>query len=310
MPEVNEIPAVNQIIEEKSTEENPVMIGLGVFDRIRNAATPQEGSLIIHQFVDQMIASVPEDIRDETIELVNQVVPQMFGPFWGEPVYREGGGIPRVIESARLQQQLVHMIYAGSLEGTHDGYSETIYNMVKCFETAATVTENDPRNRESWGQFGNWWNGVKAELAVVKLFKSGDYPEKVIVPDYTGGGNQVRLWDVQGKVDLVVLLDALRTSLAVDVKSVHPSQRRPIAFHPVLNRQLLTLDRSLQATLLGDGGYRVLHGEIPIPAGTVSGLADAQGASNKRQALANFGHLQPQDERFILTAIDRSIQRR
>lgn len=51
-----------------------------------------------------------------------------------------------------------------------------------------------------------------------------------------------------------------------------------------------------------------MQGEIHVRAGTTTGLKDANGVDGKRMALRQFCYLQENDERSILTAIDRSLR--
>lgn len=311
MPEVDEPTDLGKVIEEYRSEEAPVTIGMGVFERVINANTPQEGSAALRGFVHQLIESVPDPKQqDKTRLLVNNVVGPIFGPLWGQPVYQENLSYPQIVESARLQQQFVHLIYGASLPDAPLDLSETVYNMVSSFDRANVFPEGDTRNQEAWGQFGRWWNGVRAELAVANMFKRSNYPEDVVLPRYLTSA-QVEAWDVRGKVDLAVVSNNMRTSLCIDAKSNFGMTKVVLPFFSeVPKSQLERLDPNLQQVLRGPtGDYRVMQGEIIIPTGRLSLLNNATSVEDKRDALDGYGNLQEADERAILTAIDKSLHR-
>ena len=311
MPEADDLPNLDYVIEKNSTEENPVTIGMGVFERVIGANTPYEGKVALHTFVNQLISNTPEVQKRDTTELIHRVLPPIFGPFWGEPAYQEKLNYRQVVESARMQQQYVHLIYAASLLNANPNLTETVYNMVKSFDRASTFPGGDKRDQKAWMQFTQWWNGVRAQLAILNTFKRKKIPESVYLPNYEGG-NEVELWDVRGKVDMAVVRDSTRTSLCLDAKSNYSLEEAFVPFFgEIPKEQLDRLDSNLQKILRGSSGdYRVMRGEIVIPTAQLSWLKDVNTVFDKGGALDSYGNLHEDDERTILTAIDKSLQRR
>lgn len=153
-------------------------------------------------------------------ETIDTICGLFFGPIMlPENMHRFGAENEAQKEmSARIQQNLVHVLFRATTEQASDRYLLHEYDYAR---TLQLLCESDFGKSYNLLRF---WNGVKSQLAVIHaLLDSNQY--KVLIPNYAQDktktperDNEILQWDVRSGVDLIALSKDGTTALLIDAK--------------------------------------------------------------------------------------------
>ena len=240
------------------------------------------------------------------------------------PAQKEANGEEERLTSARLQQELASQIFFDR-NSNDDRLIEYIYTKTYVYDYLAKLIEGSVQNgkgisKEHLDKFSQWWNGVRAQLALMDFWKRQGY--EIYCPTTK---DQVDRWDVHSGVDFIAQYEdpanVDKRIVCVDSKSRIPhhddraiihkfgsDDRRPLSyrlFDPMLARTLRTFKPAR------DSRGREL--ENNIFAATILVSPTESGRLNptlpQREALKKFGRLSEYADDAIMNAIDNSKNR-
>lgn len=157
----------------------------------------------LQRVIDKVMLSVKKkypSAAEYNLELIGDL---FFAPFRLDLSTLESTDRPDQKElSARIQHNLAHNIFYSSLGKAENDYVERVYDSVATFENII-----NGRNVPNADKIKQFWNGVKSQVAVMRVLHDNGY--RLTLPDYTqepdenGMVQQVYEWDVRNGVDLI-----------------------------------------------------------------------------------------------------------
>lgn len=243
------------------------------------------------------------------------------------------------MHSAVVQQNLVHHLFRATTpppgltaeeKSAHEKYAKTWFQIIRIMEAYC-----DPKEAGGTINLRPFWNGVKAELAVVRALKqehgrmyldkskfhpNGKYFDpagfRVIVPDYTqdidaiSPGDTQIIWDVRYGIDLIAIPPIKDCALLVDVKgrnNVDKVQVEPMSREEPFHRLPISL-KELLSQETGLDYVPVRHATIFVPTAALSfndlrNLPD----SNFSALIADFGKLTSAGVNNMIGAVNQVL---
>jgi hypothetical protein len=253
-----------------------------------------------------------QTVPAETINLMGQV---LFGPIALSPEqYRknevEDEGLK--LEGARVQHHLTHSFFYAGTDASSPQYSLKTQQLAEAFQKLSKGPLGDRMG------LMRFWNGMRAELATVKVFSDAGY--RVFLPDYTQNPlttpqeqNETLQWDVRKGTDMIAvsdistfLIDAKGRYLAngIEDRYMEEKENAEVFQTEVPKQQAQNLPSALGDFIGQFPNRHISRLKILIPTGDryLSHLR-ADLATSPKDAMRNFAVIRPNIAQGIMRAI-------
>lgn len=272
-----------------------------------------------------------EDFPDAKGAEIGQYAELLLGPFLmkGESLIRTHETPTKVKEkelSAILQHHLTHAVLYTSIPtsipkeqaATYWSYCLNSYKSLKRQQDIITGMRRDTA-------LGAWWNGLKAEIGVVKTFVKAGYD--VILPEYAydrdrpldidgkkNADREVLQWDLNEGIDFIVIKDGQATLVDAkgELKNRKTGQKRTSPTVTTETRLIQRLPQSLQEKIAPYlSGSTIPHIRVIVPTDendlfslpSIHPIKTREDLVYIRKAMILFGSLKPVHEQAILAQL-------